>query len=55
MTSARSRSVVAVAVAFLSLAAAALPAAAGDYYLSATGGSMSNPGTQASPWKCSGT
>jgi len=50
MTSARSRSVVAVAVAFLSLAAAALPAAAGDYYLSATGGSMSNPGTQASPW-----
>jgi hypothetical protein len=22
----------------------------GDYYLSATGGSMSNPGTQASPW-----
>ncbi len=50
MYSARSRSVVAVAVAFLSLAAAALPAAAGDYYLSASGGSMSNPGTQASPW-----
>src|SRR5262245_39368316 len=50
MFSTRSRSVVAVAVAFLVLAAFALPAAAGDFYLSATGGSMSNPGTQASPW-----
>jgi hypothetical protein len=46
----RSRFVVAVSVALLVLGASALPAAAGDYYLSATGGSMSNPGTQASPW-----
>ena len=42
-----SRSVVALAVALLALAT---PALANDYYLSATGGSLSNPGTQASPW-----
>src|SRR5689334_21100391 len=44
------RSVSLFAVAFLALAAFALPASAGDYYLSAGGGSMSNPGTQASPF-----
>src|SRR6185369_16662799 len=44
------RSVFVFAVASLILAASALPAVAGDYYLSPTGGSMSNPGTQASPW-----
>ena len=44
------RSIFAFAIAGAVLAAFALPAAAGDYYLSATGGSMSNPGTQASPF-----
>lgn len=46
----RTRSVSALGVAFLILAAAALPASANDYYLAATGGSLSNPGTQASPF-----
>src|SRR6185295_595864 len=40
----------ALCVASLTLAAAALPASANDYYLSATGGSLTNPGTQASPF-----
>src|SRR4029078_543698 len=45
-----SRMVVSPLVFVLALAGLASQVAASDYYLSATGGSMSNPGTQASPW-----
>lgn len=47
---ATTRSISALVVATLALAAAALPATANDYYLSSTGGSMTNPGTQALPF-----
>lgn len=42
-----SRTLMSLSVFVLGLAS---HAAASDYYLSATGGSLSNPGTQASPW-----